>query len=81
MYDIFPAFVYEHGKGSIIVHSIYEHSLGIIITVEEEEEKDVIRFTLTKDEAGKLIEMLERLGVKKEEVPVKEKRLNELSKL
>jgi len=64
---IYPGLVYETGDGHLIVYKLNEAAIEIVLTIEKEEEKNVISFTMSKYEAGKLIEMLERLGVKKEE--------------
>jgi len=64
---IYPGLIYETAKGHIIVYKLDEVAIEIVVTIVEEEERNVIRLALTKYEAGKLIEMLARLGIKPEE--------------
>jgi len=64
---IYQGLIYETADGHLIVYKLDDAAIEIVVTIVKEEERDVIRLALGKYEAGKLIEMLERLGVKKEE--------------
>jgi len=64
---IYPGLIYETADGHLIVYKLDEAAIEIVVTIVKEEERDVIRLALSKYEAGKLIEMLARLGIKPEE--------------
>jgi len=64
MHGPFPGFIYESGDGYTIVYKVTENFVRIIFAIEKDEERDVISFGMSFHEAGKLIEMLEKLGVK-----------------
>jgi len=64
---IYQGLIYETADGHLIVYKLDEAAIEIVLTIEKDEEKNVISFMMSKYEAGKLIEMLARLGIKPEE--------------